>query len=456
VTGANLSMLLALVEKSMVRRVQDGRFDLHELVRQYAAQRLIEPETILNAHAEAYLVLWCTYDANLPTSQGAKTREILIADLDNFRAAWDWAMIHKKFDFIKHALHAVWGFHEINGTYAELTAQMLPVAEAAQASDPYLYGRARTYQAWAHLRQGQILKAQSLLDEALESLLPFNEPASLFEAYFFKGVSHIISGDWASAQHWLAEARTYADASGNPRYIAQATVNYCGVLAIVNNDEESFSRLRAALDRLLELDLVRAYLTALNTYTVQVAMRLKCLPELYQPLTESLALYEQSGDRWISAVTHSNLGTVLAAMGDMQEARSHVAQSLLLFKELGSQADMAFTHLRYGRVEVVANDIMQAELHFRESIHIGQNADAYMAVAEAAIELAKVWANDNKNATRSLMLCIYLIGQPTLRTDLRASAEQLRTQLETRLTSAEVNSAQAQAKAKSLAELTSE
>jgi len=450
VTGAKLSMLLALVEKSMVRRVQDGRFDLHELVRQYAAQRLTEPETILNAHAEAYLVLWCTYDASLPTSQRAKTREILIADLDNFRAAWDWSVTHKKFDFINHALHAVWGFHEINGTYSELTAQMGPVAEAAQANDAHLYGRARTYQAWAYLRQGQIIKAQSLLDEAIESLLPFQDPASLFEAYFFKGVSYIISGDWVSAQHWLAEARTQADASGNPRFIAQATVNYNGVLAILNNDEESFAHLRAALDRLLELDLVRAYLTALNTYTVQVAMRLKCLPDLYQPLTGSLALYEQSGDRWISAVTHSNLGTVLAAMGEMEEARSHVAQSLLLFKDLGSQADMAFTHLRYGRIEVVANDVAQAEHHLREAIRIGQSAQAYMAVAEAALDLANVWANDDKTAAKSFRLCLYLIGQPLARIDLRTKAEQLRTQLETRLTPEQIEFARMQANAQSL------
>jgi predicted ATPase len=41
VTGASLRLLMALVNKSMLHRDPDGRFDIHELLRQYAAERLI-------------------------------------------------------------------------------------------------------------------------------------------------------------------------------------------------------------------------------------------------------------------------------------------------------------------------------------------------------------------------------------------------------------------------------
>lgn len=37
VAGATLSVLASLVSKSLVRRTEEGRYDLHELVRQYAA-----------------------------------------------------------------------------------------------------------------------------------------------------------------------------------------------------------------------------------------------------------------------------------------------------------------------------------------------------------------------------------------------------------------------------------
>ena len=41
VTGATLALLLGLVDKSLVRISGQQRFDLHELVRQYAAEQLV-------------------------------------------------------------------------------------------------------------------------------------------------------------------------------------------------------------------------------------------------------------------------------------------------------------------------------------------------------------------------------------------------------------------------------
>ncbi|HET9909438.1 MAG TPA: tetratricopeptide repeat protein [Anaerolineales bacterium] len=442
VTGASLPTLLALIDKSLVRRAENDRFDLHELVRQYAAEHLADPESVQAAHAETYLNLWRDNDALWSTAVHFGRRRLLSADLDNFRVAWDWAVAHEKFEWQSNVFRAIWGFHEIHGSYAELRSQMESAAQMARGKDPRVYGRALTYQAWANLRYGQIADAQATLDEALTVLRPLEDPTILFEPIFFKGILYFISGDWAATQHWLAEARAQAVASGVPRFIAQSTVHQSGVLAMMHNDEESFDRLQAALERLKELDLMRAYLTAFNTYTVPVALRLGRLPELYQPLKEALDTYQQIGDPWMVAVIHSNLGTVLAAMGEMDEARSHAAQSLLLFKQLGSQADIAFTHLRYGRIELVAKDFSEAEYHFRESIRIGQSAQAFMAVADSAAELAKLWAADEKTTTQAMLLCTYLIKQPTTRADLRAAAEALRVQLEAKLSPSNIEAIQ--------------
>src|ERR1051325_5150909 len=43
VGGAALRLLSELVSKSLVRRSDFGRFELHELLRQYAAERLAAP-----------------------------------------------------------------------------------------------------------------------------------------------------------------------------------------------------------------------------------------------------------------------------------------------------------------------------------------------------------------------------------------------------------------------------
>jgi predicted ATPase len=48
VAGAHLGLLLRLINQALVRRAEDGRYDLHELVRQFAAGHLAG-----EAHAEA-------------------------------------------------------------------------------------------------------------------------------------------------------------------------------------------------------------------------------------------------------------------------------------------------------------------------------------------------------------------------------------------------------------------
>jgi predicted ATPase len=53
-------MLAALVAKSLVRRGTEGRYDLHELVRQYAQERLAqagELDTTCHKHMRYYLEL---------------------------------------------------------------------------------------------------------------------------------------------------------------------------------------------------------------------------------------------------------------------------------------------------------------------------------------------------------------------------------------------------------------
>jgi predicted ATPase len=60
VAGASLPSLLALASKSLVRRAESGRYDLHEVVRQYALSHLADDpggEATRDRHCDFYLAL---------------------------------------------------------------------------------------------------------------------------------------------------------------------------------------------------------------------------------------------------------------------------------------------------------------------------------------------------------------------------------------------------------------
>ena len=96
VTQATLGVLSSLVDKALVRRMNTGRYELHELVRQNAAEQLVgggEIEAIRRQHAEYYLAL---SEAVEPALLGAH-REVSLARLevehDNVRAALAWTQV---------------------------------------------------------------------------------------------------------------------------------------------------------------------------------------------------------------------------------------------------------------------------------------------------------------------------------------------------------------------------
>ena len=98
VTGADLRLLSELVAKSLLRRPDFGRFELHELLRQYAAEQLAaspaEEADARERHARHYAAMLLERRAALLGPELAVARDELRGELDNLRAAVEWILAH--------------------------------------------------------------------------------------------------------------------------------------------------------------------------------------------------------------------------------------------------------------------------------------------------------------------------------------------------------------------------
>jgi predicted ATPase len=96
VAGADLRLLSELVSKSLVRRSGFGRFELHELLRQYAAERLAaspgDERDAHERHARHYAAMLMERQAALLGPELAIARDELRGELDNLRAAAEWIL----------------------------------------------------------------------------------------------------------------------------------------------------------------------------------------------------------------------------------------------------------------------------------------------------------------------------------------------------------------------------
>jgi predicted ATPase/DNA-binding CsgD family transcriptional regulator len=101
VTGASLTSLATLVERSLIQRLPDtpggARYQVHELVRSYALERLAEagPAAVVSAHRrhlDYFVRLSNAYEESWNTPVDPDWRNPLAAEAANFDAAMLWAL----------------------------------------------------------------------------------------------------------------------------------------------------------------------------------------------------------------------------------------------------------------------------------------------------------------------------------------------------------------------------
>jgi predicted ATPase/DNA-binding CsgD family transcriptional regulator len=101
VAGATLPTLMALVNKSLLRRDMDGRYSIHELLRQYAAEQLVQSgewDSAFAAHSQYFLEHLGEQRSNLESLDEVE------ADIDNLRVAWSWAIDQRNYGLIDRTL----------------------------------------------------------------------------------------------------------------------------------------------------------------------------------------------------------------------------------------------------------------------------------------------------------------------------------------------------------------
>ena len=146
VTSTDLVTLTALFDKSLVQKIDEGHYTLHDLLRQYAAEKLEssgERDSTRDSH--------CAYFANLVANQlesimSGDHRKILV-DLDNIRASWQWAVKRCRLADINMMMFPLDWFFNLRAYYSEAIAAFRLVMDTLQMPQPeglqgIVYGKA--------------------------------------------------------------------------------------------------------------------------------------------------------------------------------------------------------------------------------------------------------------------------------------------------------------------------
>jgi predicted ATPase/DNA-binding SARP family transcriptional activator len=133
VTGASLADLLALAHKFLLHHTPAGRYEVHELLRQYAAQKLAQAATDEVTAQERHSAFYAAFlDRREADLRGARQREALAeieVEGENIRLAWGWAVEQGEVEHLAQAINCLSHFYEWRGRYQEGEAACRAAAE---------------------------------------------------------------------------------------------------------------------------------------------------------------------------------------------------------------------------------------------------------------------------------------------------------------------------------------
>jgi DNA-binding SARP family transcriptional activator/predicted ATPase len=108
VAGVTLRDLSALVDKSLVRRTADGRYDQHDLLRQYSIEILEQRSTdsleTYYRHCSFYTGRLADWNVQLGGINQGRVLCDMEMDWENCQAAWDWAICYRQLDLLDQAI----------------------------------------------------------------------------------------------------------------------------------------------------------------------------------------------------------------------------------------------------------------------------------------------------------------------------------------------------------------
>jgi predicted ATPase/DNA-binding CsgD family transcriptional regulator/DNA-binding XRE family transcriptional regulator len=414
VTGATAAVLAELIDMALLRRLPNGRYEIHELLRQFAAEQLAGStgeggqREAQQQHTRYFLGLLAAQGQHLQSLQQSTALTILYADNENIGVAWRWAVQQHEFALIAPAVHALFLYCEARGDFsggARLFAAARAELDAGRAADIDDKSRLQAIRAQLSVRLGACevhLSNFEFGEQLLQDGLQASElPRERAFALVYLGLAHADRGDLplsrARLQDSLALSRANDDNAGIARallYLLQGQSDY------------------AQADRLCSESLVYARRSERPDLIAHVLIYLGffkgCLGEYAAASAcwqEGLELCEQLGLRNEKAWALDCLGVAAWCQGDMAGAERYIVEALAIYTHLGRQTSIAMcladlTPVLIGQGEVQrAITVAQRAVAMTRAVN-GQNM---LTVSLCYLGAALIAAGDLVEARRTLI-----------------------------------------------------
>ena len=440
IANASLFFLEALVNRSILNRNARGVYQMHELLRQYATEKMEQLPGIQNEAIQGF----CNYYLNLLESQqdlianNGQALEKLKLEADNLRSAWYLAIANNLSGWIDRAAMPLSQFYRLANLWREgelafdtaiqwgksnhqhgaasvpqETLTKLLVAQAGLLNDRASYMRAtqcaqealeiaqkgadHSIQAAAHLewgfacwRQIEYTQAHEHFIRALDLSRSHHLLQIEIDTLRGLGFLSLTENNYADALDNLSHSLQLSRQSGNQRS-ESAALNAMGTIHLITGDMQQAHDYYQDAQRLL------------NSLGDQIAEgrlvnNLGCVHQgegdNYLAMTcfeQALHIDQEVGDRAGMSAALTNLGIAYHRLGEFERARATYEQAIQLCAEIGQWAAGAGVISNLGMLFYHQGNYEAASQYQLQAARIAREHDAITLLSYPLVRLGQVY-----------------------------------------------------------------
>jgi len=387
VAGASLRELMALVNRSLLQRTPTGRYEVHELLRQYTAEKLdqspVASEAAHDRHSAYYAAALQQWAADLkgPRQQAALAE--VEADSENVRAAWNWAVERGQVARLDQALEGLCRFYRWRGRYQEgenvcrAAAEKLAATAAGSSDGLRVWAKVLTWQGIFSRGLGRAELARQLLQKGVALL---DEPALADQdtrpekASVLLEMGHgVVESDRTEARQLYEQSLALYRALGDRWGTANALVGLgevAGNLGAFAETKQLYEESLAIRRALGDQRGIASSLMCLSS----AAVFMGAFEQAERLMRKSVAIRQGIGDRGGIASGWHTLGGNLCWLGKFTEGQALLEQSVAAYKDLGVHRGLALSTVQLGMSNMFLGQYKQARAQAQQALALAQES----------------------------------------------------------------------------------
>ncbi len=346
IANANLKDLLLLSRKSLLRRRASGRYQVHELLRQFATEKLSELPDLHVETEEKFCHYYATFLAqhNSALKQGHTQKEtlaIVAQSFENVWAVWERSvqtantiLLQKMIEPLRHLYFMQNQYRKAETTFGHLAAAQI---------DARLTGLALGFQGEFNFRLGRRESAEQQLQASLTQL---RDVGTAYDCAFIGmlGIHPALSDpDFVPEKLYAQSKNVFLEL--NDLWGLATTDFEMGQFLYGSGSVDKHERTRQLLDN-------------------------------------SLALRQQIGDLWGEAACLHYIGHMAFTQGNYDEAEAYTQKSLTICREIGDQIGIADAYNNLGQIASAHGDYATALTFYNKMLALREEFGNRQLIAE--------------------------------------------------------------------------